>query len=97
MYLISSLSKRFSTLVFPSDKAARRRQRFDNDLDPGSVTVPSMDLMGDKVKVSRAVSADIWSLVEEYLFMGGTTKAKEDTLAAIKSAATACERALISI
>lgn len=48
---MSSDSSKFSTFVFPSESAARRRQRLERDLDPGSVTVPSSDLMGGTVRV----------------------------------------------
>mmetsp|Transcript_49359 Transcript_49359/g.148631 ORF Transcript_49359/g.148631 Transcript_49359/m.148631 type:complete len:210 (-) Transcript_49359:300-929(-) len=50
MYRMSSLSSRFSTRVSPSLRAANRRQRLLRDLEPGSVTVPSRDLMGFTVR-----------------------------------------------
>ena len=50
MYRMSSLSRRFSTRVSPSDNAARRRQRLLSDLEPGRVTVPSRLWMGDRVR-----------------------------------------------
>jgi len=51
MYRMSSLSRRFSTLVDPLESAARRRHRLESGLDPGSVTVPSRLVMGDTVSV----------------------------------------------
>ncbi len=75
MYRISSLSSKFSTLVFPSDNAASSRQRLESDLEPGSVTVPSREVMGDTVNVlvsSLIAIEDIWSVVgvaaEEIIF-----------------------------
>mmetsp|Transcript_21915 Transcript_21915/g.49884 ORF Transcript_21915/g.49884 Transcript_21915/m.49884 type:complete len:267 (+) Transcript_21915:756-1556(+) len=56
MKRMSSDSRRFSTRVVPSERAARRRHRFDSDLDPGRVTVPSIDLMGERVKVFSDVT-----------------------------------------
>ena len=53
---MSSDSRRFSTFVLPSDRAARRRHRLLRDFDPGRVTVPSRDLIGATVKVLVASS-----------------------------------------
>ena len=47
---MSSLSSRFSTRVLPSDRAARSRHRFERDLEPGKVTVPSREVMGVTVR-----------------------------------------------
>ena len=43
---MSSLSSKFSTRVEPEERAARRRQRLESDLEPGRVTVPSSEVMG---------------------------------------------------
>mmetsp|Transcript_35290 Transcript_35290/g.51857 ORF Transcript_35290/g.51857 Transcript_35290/m.51857 type:complete len:222 (+) Transcript_35290:868-1533(+) len=58
MYRMSSLSRRFSTRVFPLLNAARRRQRLLRDLDPGRVTVPSRLLIGFTVRAS-SMSASV--------------------------------------
>mmetsp|Transcript_29095 Transcript_29095/g.82004 ORF Transcript_29095/g.82004 Transcript_29095/m.82004 type:complete len:311 (+) Transcript_29095:958-1890(+) len=57
MYRMSSLSRRFSTSVVPSDKAARRRMRLDRDLEPGRSTSPLTVVTGAMVSCSSVVEA----------------------------------------
>ncbi len=47
------LTSRFFTVVVPFDRAAKRRMRFDRDLEPGSFTWPSILSMGCSVSCSR--------------------------------------------
>jgi len=48
---MSSEERRFSTRVVPEERAARRRQRLERDLEPGRVMVPERFLIGIMVRV----------------------------------------------
>ncbi len=45
-------------MVVPSARAASRRMRFDSDLEPGSLTVPEIVLMGLMVSCSTVEMTD---------------------------------------
>jgi len=53
---MSSEERRFSTRVVPVERAARRRQRLERDLEPGRVMVPERFLIGVILRVLVASS-----------------------------------------
>lgn len=52
---MSSLSRRFSTVVSPSARAASSSTRLERDLDPGRRTVPSMVAIGARSSEAAVV------------------------------------------
>lgn len=49
----------FLTIVVPFERAANNKMRFDRDLDPGSLTCPSILVIGCNTSCSMATSAGL--------------------------------------
>lgn len=72
---MSSLSNKFSTRVFPEERAASKRHRLESDFEPGRVTVPSREVMG--VTVSWLVDS---SMAKDLAGRGRRGRGREDKL-----------------
>lgn len=70
-------------MLFTSERAARRRIRFERDLDPGNLTVPDISLMGCNT-ISGAVEGFSAVATEAKTLNGALNVGLKETLLLVK-------------